>query len=518
MIVDRFRIVLLRWRIILRLGAIGLPFLTGFALGTLWLYERDLLIAFMMGCAAIGLVTYIALRLPVWLHRNSAESQDAVLSDRHVDANPDWSASEHAAFAAARELIDRRLDTPLPGSAIQGFALEVVRTVARASGVAGRREYDFTVPEALLLVERVASRLRGDLRSYLSISDRVSVGTLVWLWRNQGRARMLYGLGRGAYRVFRIVSNPPRGIAQELNDLVTSGNSNLLTEELQITGQRILFEEVASAATELYSGRLRMSDAELLDSILQDADLDRARLAAPDAPLRIVVAGQVSAGKSSVVNALLGREAAETDLPPTTDRETAHEGEIQGMPCCVIDLPGLDGSSKAKGATLAEANRCDVLIWVIPANRPGREIDRATLAEFRARFTARPDRRSPPVIAVASFCDILAGPNWPFPEHELPEEVQVRIGDAVRVIARDLDIAAPVPVAMGPTEWNVAAVLQQLEASFFEGVSVQRNRARLAKGEKSAGRETLDTVHGASKGLLAVGRHAAARYRRAFRT
>ncbi|WP_306132161.1 GTPase family protein [Roseivivax marinus] len=518
MIVDRLRGALLRWRIILRLVAIGLPFLAGFALGMLWLYERGQLLAFMLVCAAIGLVTYIALSVPVWLHRKSAASQDATPSDRHVDANPDWSASERAAFAAARDLIDRRLEAPLPGSGIQAFALEVVRTVARASGETGRSEYDFTVPEALLLVERVASRLRGDLRSYLSISDRVSVGTLLWLWRNQGRTRMLYGVGRGAYRVFRMVTNPPRGIAQELNDLVTSGNSNLLTAELQITGQRILFEEIASAATELYSGRLRMSDAELLDSILRDADLDRARLAAPDAPLRIAVAGQVSAGKSSLVNALLGREAAETDLPPTTDRETAHEGEIHGMPCRLIDLPGLDGSRAAKEATLAEADNCDILIWVLPATRPGREIDRATLAEIRTRFAAVPDRRPPPVIGVASFCDRLAGSDWPYPEHALPEDVQVRIGDAVRVIARDLDLDAPVPVAMGPTEWNVGAVHQQLEASFFEGVTVQRNRARLARGEKSAGREALDTVHGASKGLLAVGRHAAARYRRAFRT
>jgi len=516
--VDRFRSALLRWRIVLRLAAIGLPFLAGFALGMLWLHERDLLLVFLLGCAAIGLITYIALNMPVWLHRTSAASRDTSMSDRHIDANPDWDASERAAFAAAQALIDSRLEAPLPNSALKGFAFDVVRTVARESGNAGRSEYDFTVPEALLLVERVASRLRGDLRSYVSISDRISVGTLLWLWKNQGRARAIYGVGRNAYRVLRMVTNPPRSIAQELNDLVTSGNSNLLTAELQITCQRILFEEIASAATELYSGRLRMSDAELLDSILQDAELDRERLANPDAPLRIAVAGQVSAGKSTLVNALLGREVAETDLPPTTDRVTAYDGEIEGTPCRLVDLPGLDGSRTARDATLAEAERCDILIWVLASNRPGREIDRAALADVRTHFAALPDRRPPPVIGVASFCDVLAGSDWPYPENHLPEDVQVRIGDAVRAISRDLDLDAPVPVAMGMSEWNVGAVHRQLDASFFEGVGVQRNRARLARGEKSAGRETLDTVHGVSKGLLAVGRHAAARYRRAFRT
>jgi len=348
---------------------------------------------------------------------------------------------------------------------------------------------------------------------HISVSDRISVETLLWLWRNQERARKLYGVGHIAYRLFRASTNLPAAVIREMGDAVTSGSTNILTGELQVVGQQILFEEIAKAATELYSGRLRMSDAELLDSILQDADIDRARLAMPDAPLRIAIAGQVSAGKSSLANALVGHNAAETDVPPTTDRQNAYTGEILGMPCLILDLPGLDGSELATQSTIKEALRCDILLWTLSANRPGREIDRATIASIRTQFAETPDRRIPPMIGVANFCDQLAGEGWPYPEHNLPREVQIMIGDAVRSIAQELGIDTPIPAALGDNAWNVSAILQALEVNFFEAVNVQRNRVRLAHGNKTIGREAVDTLQGFSQGVWKIGMRAAARYR-----
>jgi predicted GTPase len=513
MIVERLTGALLRWRIILRVVAVGLPFLAGFLLGLLWLRENGLFLEFALASAALGLVAYIGLKVPLWLQaRESAADKDPP-AEHHVAENPDWSASERAAFDAGRSLIDKALVKPIPVEEIQPFALEVIRAVARASGQAGKSELDFTIPEALLLVERVASRLRGDLKSHVSISDRISVGTLLWLWRNQEHVRKLYGFGHFAYRLFRAIPNLPAAVIREMGDAVTSGNNAMLTGELQVVGQRILFEEIAKTATELYSGRLRMSDAELLDSILQDANIDRARLAVPDAPLRIAIAGQVSAGKSSLANALLGHDAAETDMPPTTDRQTAYAGEILGMPCHILDLPGLDGSGVATQATLEEALRCDILLWALPVNRPGREIDRTAIAAIRTQFAERPNRRIPPLIGVVTFCDRLGGDGWPYPEHNIPRDVQTRIGEAVCSIAQELRIDTPVPAALGDNEWNVPAILQTLEAHFFEAVNVQRNRVRLARGNKTIGREAVDTVQGLGRGVWKIGRRAAERYR-----
>ena len=50
---------------------------------------------------------------------------------------------------------------------------------------------------------------------------------------------------------------------------------------------------------------------------------------------------------------------------------------------------------------------CDLVIWVVPAHRADREIDRAALAELRRHFADRPDRRPPPLLLVLSHVDQL---------------------------------------------------------------------------------------------------------------
>ncbi|WP_334063335.1 GTPase family protein [Limimaricola cinnabarinus] len=512
MMVKRLRSLLLRWRILVPVIAVSVPFLIGFGLGMLWLNERGVLIEYAVVCSLIGVLVYLGMKLPAWLSKNSDDVEFDADEGQHVEADPDWTEGERRAYAAAQRLINARLRHPMPPEQMQPFALEVITEVANASGDRGKLPLEFTIPEALLLIERISSRLRDDLRSYAPISDRISVKTMVWIWENQQRVRKLYGMGRGAYRVFRAFQNAPAAAVRELNDLVTSGNSQMLTGEVQAIFQRILFEEVAKAATELYSGRLRMSDAEILDSILLDTALDRKRLAAPDAPLRIAIAGQVSAGKSTLVNALLGRDAAETDMPPVTDRPTAHEGEIAGIPCHVIDLPGLDGDKKSCTATLSEAQNCDILVWALPANRPGREVDRSTIETIRTQFLELPNRRLPPILGAATFCDRLAGEAWPYPEHHIPADIQARIGNAMIAISSDVGIERPTPICLGEAQWNVGALRQRIAGSLVDGINVQRNRVRLTMKDKTIGREAVDTFDGLRRGLLSFGRHAAQRY------
>jgi tRNA modification GTPase len=97
--------------------------------------------------------------------------------------------------------------------------------------------------------------------------------------------------------------------------------------------------------------------------------------------LLAVLAGQVNAGKSSLMNALLGRERAiVTEIAGTTRDYLEEAIEIDGLPVRLVDTAGLRETGDA--VELAGVNRsreliedADVVLLVIDASRPPDEID-----------------------------------------------------------------------------------------------------------------------------------------------
>ena len=100
-----------------------------------------------------------------------------------------------------------------------------------------------------------------------------------------------------------------------------------------------------------------------------------ARLAAPSAErlrdgIRIVIAGPVNAGKSSLLNALAGREAAIASPVEGTTRDLVEAPlAIDGIPCVLVDSAGLRetvdpvesiGVSRARSAMDA----ADIILWL----------------------------------------------------------------------------------------------------------------------------------------------------------
>jgi hypothetical protein len=418
---DRNRLfgAFLRIDRLLSLLALVVPLGVTMVLGIIWLGERGWLLKFVgvsMGFAAA--VHLVRMGIGWWRRRQARRAPDVLAETPRLSVadRPDWSAAEQATFATAKAMIAERTATPVEWGTLPDLAREVVALVAKHSE--GKSELDFTIPEALLLVEQVTARFRADLRDMVPFSDQVSVGTLKWLYDRGAWARRGVGWTHAAWRVARFVKGAPLAILREIEGWLASGHQGYLTREAWSVVQSLLLEEVAEAAVDLYSGRLRFSEAELLDYRRDWTRQDEARAADEDAPIRILVAGQVSAGKSTLVNALVGAEAAETDVIATTHRPTAHPLVLDQVECVLIDLPGLDGSEAAQAATLAEALQADVILWVLRANRPAREIDRRAMAALEAALAARPRGRRPPMVYAATGVDALMS-AWPRPENSL---------------------------------------------------------------------------------------------------
>ena len=144
-------------------------------------------------------------------------------------------------------------------------------------------------------------------------------------------------------------------------------------------------------------------------------------------PIRILVAGQTGAGKSSLVNALANAVEAAVDALPATARFTGYRLTHEGLPAAlIVDSPGLTGADKL-GPLIEAADDCDMMLWVCSAARAAREIDANALAAIRAHFAAEPSRRRPPMLLVLTHIDNLR----PFNEWDPPYDLTA--GDARQV-------------------------------------------------------------------------------------
>jgi|694.fasta_scaffold03273_10 tRNA modification GTPase len=99
-----------------------------------------------------------------------------------------------------------------------------------------------------------------------------------------------------------------------------------------------------------------------------------------------VIAGRVNAGKSSLLNALLGRERAIVSETPGTTRDTIEEGyNLNGIPLRLADTAGIrDAACAVEREGIARARQlmetADWVIYVVDGTTPPNETDREAIA------------------------------------------------------------------------------------------------------------------------------------------
>jgi len=130
--------------------------------------------------------------------------------------------------------------------------------------------------------------------------------------------------------------------------------------------------------------------------------------------MRVVIAGRVNVGKSSLLNALLRHARAIVTPIPGTTRDLIEESlEIEGIPIVAIDTAGLRATDDPVESIGVELTRrsiesADVILLVIDATQGLHDEDRAMLAELANR----------PVVLVSNKSDLAAPSPQPSPPGE----------------------------------------------------------------------------------------------------
>ncbi|MEL6374563.1 MAG: GTPase [Pseudomonadota bacterium] len=491
-----------------------LPTLTVLPLGFLWLWERGLMLYWAFGACALTAILYAA---QTWLLRpsrgqrskpatpaaavdgaakpeanqdNDAPHADPPPADKDLD--PTWAPRDIAAWRAVQALA-AKVDADKLQSREDVIALgrRTIETVAKE--VHPDRDnplWHFTVPEALALAAQVSVQMRAFVVDTIPLGDRLTVGQALQIYRWRGTV----GYAEKAYDVWRVIRllNPLAAASQEIREKLTQKTFEWGRQQLAGRLARHYVEEVGRAAIDLYGGRLKVTAEEFRLSTAARAARSLASVPS-EAPLRILLGGQVGAGKSSLVNALASEVKAAADVVPVKNGTSrVYAISHDALPAAlVIDTPGVeapagDGGDDPFKAFITEADDCDLVIWVVSAGRADREIDRVALRAYRDYFAERPERICPPVFVVLNQVDRLrpsaewsppydlttvppaqdVAANTPDGEQDAREAKTRAILAAMRTIASDLAVPLDtvVPACLDPDAgvFNVDAIWVEL--------------------------------------------------------
>jgi predicted GTPase len=271
------------------------------------------------------------------------------------------------------------------------------------------------------------------------------------------------GDAKTALRLGRMIMNPIGGVLNEAKSYAQDKAVDLTLPHLQSWLLNMYIQKVGEYAILLYSGRMSVA-SEKVESLSVQSRQDRQQAKVDQEsldlePLRILVAGQTNAGKSSLINALFDKPRAATDVVSCTVElmpyQLEREGQLSGL---IFDTPGYGEQISWLGSNRQELDKTDLVLLVCSANNAARAADRRFLHAFEQHFQAQPHRKIPPIVLVVTHIDELRPiREWQPPYNiEAPNCIKAEnIRNAIEAIQQDLALpsnTAIVPVSLGTNE------------------------------------------------------------------
>lgn len=449
-----------------------LPWLLAVAGGLHALYGAGLLPIWLAGAFTATLLGLWALRRTGIRWFANARRSSAVLPD------PTWPPAALPAWQQVQRLASELDPQQYPfddADRILALGQRTVECVARHFHPDSRQPvFEITGPDLLQIAELVSRDLRRLVSDYIPFSHRLTVRAFLRLAGGLDAAQK----GRQIYRK-STGGTPLQRLAGELAGVAGEAVLGIPVNQLRGWLLESYVKRVGYYAIALYGKHLALRPEQVgattASSARQSAKAARETTAEP---LRIVVLGQINAGKSSLINALYGELRAATDPLPLTADFTPYRLAQKGLgeEALILDSAGYGDRDEA---LWLQANQetllaSDLVLLVLAANQAARAPDRRVLDQLRALFQAHPERAMPPLLVVLTHIDQLRPVREWQPPYDLNDDTNPKartIRAVMEAVGTELmvELSDVVPVSLQPEgNYNVddglhAAVLAHLD-------------------------------------------------------
>jgi predicted GTPase len=473
-----------RWRIITLAALVATPILVLLGLGAYYLWWSGW--GFwtwwpMSGCFALAY--FLAWRWQKERKLLTSEPPPPMhWTDRDREA---WKLVETFAEKASKLPAEQMLSLPKCVETAQDLALELARFYhPNASDPVG----SLTVPEILSVVELAARDLYEMVDEYLPGGHLLTINDV----RRFKKVADWYPVASNVYWLIAGVFNP---VSTAAKYFASQGGVSLpwrmLQDNLLVWFFTAYLHRLGNYLIEVNSGRLRVgaeryralkkeNERASVNGFHQEGDGTTVPVVA------FVLVGQAKAGKSSLINALLGDQQALADVVPATAEITRYELKPEGVTSRfqLLDTVGY-GNSGPKGdqlrATENAAHHADMILLVLHARNPARQADVDMLKSLDAFYKARPELRRPPILAVLTHIDLLSPAlewsppyDWEEPKRLKEQQIHEAVTAVREQLGEFLDGVIPVCTAEGKVygiqEWllpTLVGLLDQAHAVAF---------------------------------------------------
>ncbi len=356
---------------------------------------------------------------------------------------------------------------------------------------------DLTVPEILSAIELATRDLNELVDRYVPGGHLLTVGD----WRRARRALEWYQPASNLYWAFTALFSPlETGTRYAASRFGLSQPWQMFQQNLFVWFHTVYLHRLGTYLIELNSGRLRIGVTRYRELMAEESlpspqpdlkpPVESRAPSTEEGPrqVAIVLFGQVKAGKSSLVNALLGEQLARTDVLPATAGVQGYDLRPPNIPARLLLFDtvgyGREGPKEDQlAATQEAARKADLMVLVLHARSAARQADVQMLVRLQSWFVSHPEVKRPPLLAVLTHIDLLSpalewSPPYDWRQPKRPKEENIR--QAVEAAWGDIGAYAtgivPVCTSVGKVhgieEDLLPAVAEQLDEA--RGVALLR--------------------------------------------